>query len=335
MTSFYFTFDITGPARLPRRQEVERCLRDHKCALALQLDANVCLDIANFITGRSRQPEHIKTCVRSLLRSIELSGCDVIPGIGLMELGMKQGTLSLNEDRYASLAKAVWEGIHLNLSAIEADSYTPTGTPKPPAYTPPVGAEVLSLFFEFVYCAFLKLHVLAKSGLSKSTAIGNTVEFLRWTDEELNLSIPFVLQFALGLFGGDTKVRKMLKIDSETTPPSVTAWGATQDVFSLYAFQEAHLVKMAGPTRPVYVTRDTALFEVRRRIDFKGLVVNGGSPLIGFTTVDYDYPHFSDRADEIRDKLAAFQTRRLSSISSSIPPSPRKLIDALEHTLRG
>lgn len=93
-----------------------------------------------------------------------------------MELGMKRGTLFLDEDRYASLAKAVWEGIHLNLSAIEADCYTPTGLPIPPPYNPPAGAEVLSLFFEFVYCAFLKLHLLAKSGLSKDNAVGNVVD---------------------------------------------------------------------------------------------------------------------------------------------------------------
>jgi hypothetical protein len=333
MNHFYFTFDLDGPSRLPRRQDVERCERDHKCRLALQLDANVCLEIANFVNGREKQPEQIKSRVRSLLRSIALSGCVVDPQMGLLELGLEQGTLEINEKRYLSLASAVWEGLHFNLSAIEADHYTPTGFLEQRSFEAPVGTEILSAFFEFGYCSFLKVHSLAKAGLSAKEAVQNVREFLRWSDEELNMSIPFVLQFVLAFFGGESKVRKMLKIDNKDVSPLATAWGATQDLFSIYIFQLVHLGEVAGPTRALYVTRDAALFEVRNRLNFRALFLRASVPMLGAIEIDYDFPHFAGRSDEIREILESFQSKRLRHLNASRPSSPRTLIDLLEAEL--
>ena len=334
MNNFYFTFGLDGVARLPRRQDVVRNFKEQKRMLALQLDANVCLDIANFVSGRKKQPDHTKLRVRSLLRSIELSRCEVIPSIGLMELGLKRGTFSLDEGRYGSLAKAVWEGLHLNLSAIEVDNYLPTGVPAPPPYNLPIGADVLSLFFEYVYCAFLKLHLLAKLGLSEQVAMHNINEFLRWSNEDLNMVSPFVLQFALGLFGGDTKIRKMLKVDSKSALPLFTAWGAAQDVFSLYVFKEAHLFEAKLLNKILYVTADEALFEVCKRIDFTGVAIRDGCNSIELNSIDCDYPHFKSHAAELSVILEEFQNKRIGSVNMSNLASPRQLILELESSLR-
>jgi hypothetical protein len=148
------------------------------------------------------------------------------------------------------------------------------------------------------YCALLELRRLAKTnGLKQATAEKSIRQFFDWMMTELDIVRGIEYQLALHIFGGHTRYRKMIGLDSKPADVQKHLLGTAWDIFHAKTSSNSfRLFQILGRNlEPFFLTSDANLFGLLKQMNLR-LIKDGGEE---FTTsfiqnAGFDYPHLKD-----------------------------------------
>ena len=278
---------------------------------ALILDANVCLDLAAL--GRERMDTGGQEEARRFVQEIADSGVDVLPGFGLAELCLRRKGWVLDQVRLESLERSI--SFAINSAPGRKEQHQLTGDTDE---VEPVDLQMFRPFtplLQIFYASLLKISTLTNTGLSRTSAVRNVREYLRWAADEFGCVAVLPLQAAVAIFGGDSLARKLIGADGHCLTPR-TVWGGAWDVFYVHQLYHATLTEIEGLAYyPVFVTRDRACYDVFSQSRLQGAIRFDAGRRPQLVGVSNDYPHYEGRQDEFAE---LFKNTALSRIQGLV-----------------
>jgi hypothetical protein len=149
---------------------------------------------------------------------------------------------------------------------------------------------------------------------------------------DLDLFSAYIIQPALAILGGGTGERKFLGIDKKNGDFCRRAWGAACDAWLYFI---PHYKSTERPTilkqDLVFVTNDSALFEIYRKINAKYVIHTGGKRQYE-NEFDLDYPNFREQIGIVGALFDAYDRtdRRLKAPKTNYKPIIEELTNKLE-----
>jgi len=289
-----------GPAALPSLATV---LRDagRGTVNAIMLDANLCLDLALFAEGRLTEP--LRTEIATFLERLTITGVDTLPGFGLAELSLQRHEWTIDDRRLRSLEAAISHSLELPATEIqrflgaEARSFRVSDEP-------PLEVGLVVPLLKLFYLCTLKMHAIARKGLSRDRAFPAVVEYLEWAMGDLDVNVVLSLQVALALFGGDSQARRFLAL-ANSNASSAPLWGAAWDMLHFHQLIQGTVEGIEKrPHRLYLATRDQAAFTMLSKVVFVGKAVvpdNTTRQMFGIRT---EFPHFAHQQQDLAQLLA-------------------------------
>lgn len=315
-------FDHKGKCDFPS-PDLVRSNAQQGIVTALVLDANVCLNLANFARGQTDPDKDAAS--RTFLLAAELVKVDVVPYLGCMELASTRDTDQLNTDKLASfvsnVARALAQSEDALASGRKVGSQGGDGLD--------LADRTLSEAFPMLrygYCCFLQIYEIRSRGHLKDRAAKNFVEFFDWC-ESMECHVGLISQAAFALFGGAKETDKLLSLRDGKTPLDA-AWGAAWDVWHCWMVQNympTHLVE-GRPQHSIFVTDDAAAAFIAGQCTPRMFFVSAGEPFLSASVLSYDFPFYADKRDRLNELLRARDSRRFARMVASLANS-----DKLDH----
>lgn len=314
-----------GRCPLPSKAEVSSEAISGLC-VALVLDSNVCLDLVNFVTNRNMMQPEIKEKVQHLLCYVEESGIDVIPGMGLFEL-CSDYKLKIDKVKYLSFAKNITYALNLSIKDIMCDKYNASDLQFDQNEDCIESIEPFLPMLLTSYVALLKIRALAKNGLDKAKGYKNISEYLEWLDNELDCFIQAEIHLALAIFGGDSFVRRVLKLDVKDDIRKNT-WGAAWDFHHIRMLYHSEIAPIGNiKHKPIFITNDNALFDLISTCKLKAAITESGNQIITVMSVAADFPHLKEYEQYLKDQLHDLMQKRISKYSFAQRINKDKLLN--------
>lgn len=161
------------------------------------------------------------------------------------------------------------------------------------------------------YVHLLKIKLIEYNGLSRDKAITNIWDYLQWA-EKLKAQITYPSQVAYALFGGESKARKIVRLE-QGKDPLQSVWGAAWDMLYLFIAQQYFPIKMSE--NMIFATNDEALWLIGSLYKLFGAVLNGGQ--IGFSIgeASADFPHYKELQPEIANINCRIKLMQISRMN--------------------
>ncbi|EIV2911327.1 MULTISPECIES: hypothetical protein [Serratia] len=307
-------FDLKGECCFPGSELIQSNAREG-IVTALVLDANICLNLANYARG---QKDPIKESMfRQFLLAVEFVKVDVVPYFGCMELASNRESDQLDTDKLSSIAS--------NVARALAQSEDSLARGRQASARIADGLEMtdksLSVAFpmlRYAYCCFLKIFEIRSRGFLKARAAKNFIEFFDWC-EAMECHIGLISQAAFALFGGAKEADKLLSLREGKTPLDA-AWGAAWDIWHCWMVQNYFpaLPVDGKPQHAIFVTDDAAAAFIAGQCLPRALFLNAGEPFLSASVLSYNFPFYADKGERLNELLRQRDSQRLRRILSNV-----------------
>jgi hypothetical protein len=297
----FFYFDQTGRCAFPTPDLIRSNAR-RGIVTALVLDANVCLNLANFARGQ-KDPE-IESMVRQFLLAVEFVKVDVVPYFGCLELASTPGIDQLDKVKLSSFVANVSSALAQSEDTLAWGNLTRFSANEGQGAESEPSLGFFPMLYYFYGC-FLKIFEILARGYPKARAVKNLIEFFDWC-ESTGCQVGLILQAAFALFGGATEAAKLLVLKKDKTPLDV-AWGAAWDMWYSWEIQSHRpMTPIAGVQQhAIFVTDDAAAAFVACQCEPLAAFVNEGKPFLSASAINNDFPFFVDKRERLEAQLNA------------------------------
>ena len=130
------------------------------------------------------------------------------------------------------------------------------------------------------------------------------------TDLDIFLGLEYLL--ALQIFGGDTKMRTMISLDSKPEKVKKVLWGTAWDLFhARMSIDREQLEKITeNKTHPIFITKDYALYKIMSPHIVHSLKFKSSS---FYMSSDNIYPHHFSKSsmEQINEKILRLSADRI------------------------
>ncbi|MDX1253480.1 MAG: hypothetical protein IDH49_14765 [Gammaproteobacteria bacterium] len=299
-------FDQKGECVFPS-SDLIRANAHQGIVTALILDANICLNLANYARGQ-KDPDK-ESMVRQFLLAVELTKVDVVPYFGCLELASTRGSDQLDQAKLSSIASNVAHALAQSEESLAWGHQTRPRIDDDLKLTDK-SLSVTYPMLRYAYCCFLKIFEIRSRGHLKDRAVKHFIEFFDWC-ENMRCHVGLVSQASFALFGGAKEADKLLSLRDGKTPLDA-AWGAAWDIWHCW------MVQNYFPTLPVdgfsqhsiLVTDDAAAAYIAGQCLPRAMFLNGGTPLLSASVLSYDFPFYVDKRERLNELLRARDSRR-------------------------
>ncbi len=310
LPSFYI-LTINGESILPDSIRLKRAT-DHNRSILFYLDANLCLDIADYFNNKLPASSRLRINVETLILFCQQHSIEIVPKFGAMEL-CKENLQQLNLSKYQDFVNKITYVFDTpfnkdtQFDKLAFNYYTEVTR---------MDIEALEKFFPLLflsYISLLKIYVLCKkNNPGKHNVLKNLKLFLHWCGKYLNTSMASEILLAIKIFGGDSKFRKMINLDKKGNVNYILAslWGTAWDFFHM---RMVHFWAInSGVDYDLYlITRDTNMFTLFKTCQLHGALSAFGSPIASFVSHDIDISYKEEFILEgIKEILDEFSLKR-------------------------
>lgn len=312
----YFYLDLQGECAPPTALEAAQ-LRAQGVIPAFLLDANVCHDLMRIGDGKVALADAPRA--HHLLADAELAGVDVLAAPGVGELCLDNASFDLDLDCFGARGAAVMRALHLDLAQVQA----PSSPSRRPIQTDLVRDSALAfepLFYLF-YAHLLKIRLVARRGLAAAHAYDNLAEYLQWANDELKNVSGLPMQVALAVFGGESRVYPLLRLQKQNVDEIGATRGAAWDLVHVMFSQHGSVSPVDGQRhKMIFVTSDKAIFEVASRYVVAGLL--RGTPLgdLPLGGVAADAPHLASIQPRLQKLMMTIRVGQIKRMISGYAP---------------
>lgn len=299
-TQPYYCFSEQGEVLLPQNNELEETILKG-IEPVLFLDSSVCLHIVKVMDyGRKATQIDLQKLIALKTYIATTPNLSVNPFFGLIELCTRNGALDVRKlwdikgriDCFQLLPVKIFKSFSFDFHR-DFTFAKDLNMDLPNIY------EAVSPSLLNSYCALLKLRHLAKTnGLTQSSAEKSIRQFFDWMMNKLDIIRGIEYQLSLHIFGGHTRYRKMIGLDSKPADVRKHLLGTAWDIFHAKTSSNSfRLFQILGRNlEPYFLTSDANLFGLLKQMNLR-LIKDGGEE---FTTsfiqnAGFDYPHLKDR----------------------------------------
>jgi hypothetical protein len=269
--------DFQGKCLLPNYQEVKNADVSSK-PFMLILDNNVCIHISEIDGSNSDKIK--KTKINNFLKYCETSNITILPAFGLLERASTPGTLELNKDRLIYSENIFWQ----KLDRYKNNDMLPNKTST---------IEPLKAFLYpfYAYLLMIKL-ILIRREPSQANIERNFKDLYDFISRiGIYLALPW--QFALAVFGGETKLNKFIRPKKGDVLKSL--WAASWDLFyiqQIHQFNGIREINKGVFPRFILVTDDEACATIA---DFTKIhsAFDYGSTIYNVAAMNANFPHLN------------------------------------------
>lgn len=324
-------FDREGACTFPSPDLVRRN-RGNGLATTLQLDANICLLMANYAQGQA--DAYHATLIEHLLLLIEMqlgeAGVNVAPFFGCLELGCRRRSAEIDQERLSSITSAVNRALARSATSIVRGEGTSPHLRDDIVFSDQ-SIEPFVPMLRYAYACFLKVMEIRTRGFLKDRVVKNFIEFYDWM-ESMNKQASMAAQAALALLGGAKEAEKLLSPRKGKTPLDV-AWGSAWDVLHAFLAKDylPHLQIHGHHEHVVFVTNDAAAAFVASSCSPRVAFLDGGLPHLSMTAIRIDFPYLTEEKQAmLNEKLQHRQMEtilRIVRTANSIPDLDSATLD--------
>ncbi|ADR23464.1 hypothetical protein MATR_26840 [Marivirga tractuosa] len=262
MNHFHYLSEL-GEIALPNQQKLTEISEKNEQPIII-LDSCVCLDIITLIKHKkSARVDKIK--IFNLIEYIQKNNIEAIPIFALIELCYDKSTFEIQEDKLWDIKNKIDFALKYPIKRLKKlnfdynQNFIPSKNPKLLVTSIAPLASNLNLY----YAGLLKIREISNNGLKNELAEKNIQKFIQWM---INLDLFLGLEYslALAIFGGDSKLRSMIKLGSTPEKVIKSLWGSAWDLFhARISCNAPELNKIfQKSTYPIFATRDYALYKL-------------------------------------------------------------------------
>lgn len=335
MNHFYYLTDL-GEINLPSVVEIDYIEVVNNEKIILFLDSCVCLEIINFIKQKEKAKID-KTKIFNLIEYAQKNEVKVTPIFALMELCYDRTTNKMKYDKLWKFKNIIDYAIKQPIEITKQFDfdYEVDYEPFRGKLSLPNDDEMpLIDNISQSYVGLLKIRELTSLGLKKKCAEKNISLFVDWMINDLDRFLGFEYLLALEIFGGNNKMRSMIKLDSTPEKAKKTLWGTAWDLFharfNCDRLQLEQIVQVKP--YPIFVTKDYALYKLMSLALLFNIQYEFGRLKY---SEEYVYPkHFSNGCiSNLNAKISNFANDRFGRKPSGNANKIKLMIRELEERL--
>ncbi|MDX2190449.1 MAG: hypothetical protein SFY32_11350 [Bacteroidota bacterium] len=298
MADTYFFLDHNGKRQLPTIEELNN-YRSEGVTVVFMLDANVCLDIVQFVNYK-KQAKADKGPLFHFLEYAQKKNVDVNPMFGLLELCSNHRQLELNTEKFSEMKNKIDFATSYPFKLLRNFQFDYLENYK--IFRKLELKSDISSFNSMLlatYTCLLKINSISKNGLSKEKASDNMYKFLDWMLSDIGIILGTELQLALNIFGGEKEVglAKMIGIGGKPEKVTHSSWGTAWDIFNMrfccnsFSFSK----NVAENTYLIFVTSDVRLGNLISQLHLSSVIdASGFGGITNLYNSYIDLPHFDD-----------------------------------------
>lgn len=265
MDNFHFVSDY-GKRQLPTKSEIEQILENQGENVLLILDSSICLDIVNLV--KHKKNAHCdKGKIFSLINFIQKNEVEYFTLYALLELCYDRNTLKIQSDKFFDFKNMIDYVFQYPLKKIKRFDYN-FHTDCLFFSNTEIKSDALKLIIDeninLYYAGLLKICEIGQKGLNRTKAEENIQEFINWMESDLNVILGLEYYLALEIFGGNNKLKSMIKLDSSKEKILKATWGTAWDLFhSKMSINKEQLSQLVDrKVYPIFATKDSYLFSL-------------------------------------------------------------------------
>jgi hypothetical protein len=271
----YFYLNHEGKSLLPSNKEVMNSDFSNQPYILIP-DNNVCTHVSDLNTATQHSTKRAKA--EDFLRYVSESKITVLPAWGLLERASQPGTLKFNKAKLEGFENAFWRKLnHDSNNNIPSDSTE--------------SIDNLKYIFYPIYAFLLKIRLILTEREPSAKNAKKNIEDLYEFAEDVKFLMPTIWQFAIAIFGGDTRFNRLIKPGEKDVFKAL--WGATWDIFYLQLPYLFYGIRETNNTYPqcIFATDDEAcgmigsLMKVSTAIDYGKVIYNQ-------TSLNFNFPHW-------------------------------------------
>lgn len=325
----YYYLALNGPATVPSRDE-SAALRRRGVAPVFHLDANVCFDLMQIGDGRATLQEKPKAL--QLLIDAEVSGIDIAPAFGLVELALDKGSFEINIEKYKERAEAVGRALDASLST----PGVPIAVRRQPVTTgfTSDSAKAFLPIYTVLYGHLLKVHALTQEKWDKGNAVERFRDLALWSANDLGCVSVLALQVGAAILGGASWFNPFLSVAKPSADPVRATRAAAWDLLHVFFMQHAS-TSMTGSMlqHVIFATAEQRLFDIASMPRVHALLRNTSIGDISMGAFAVSFPYFEGRVSELQDterEMQRIQHARLAGAPSNDVDQIRRVVLELE-----
>jgi hypothetical protein len=307
----FLFFDQSGACDFPSKDLV-RSNANRGVVTALVLDANVCLNLANYTQGL--KDADMDSRIRQFLLAVELNKVDVVPFFGCLELASARNSDRVNLAQLSGIASNVSFALQQSEHSI-ARGQRPHMANLEKFVAANESITAIYPMLRYAYCAFLKIIEIRMRGHLKDRAAKNIVEFLEWC-ETMTCCVGLLTQAAFAVLGGERAADRLLSVRIGKTPLDA-AWGAAWD------FWYSWMIQNYFPTHPldavaqhtIFVTDDAAAAFIAGQCKPSAVFLAHDQPFLSISGINYGFPYYADKLDRLSSLIATWRERNVKRVA--------------------
>lgn len=234
--------------------------------LVLVLDSSVCIDIINLVKWK-KNAHCDKTKIYNLIDFIQKYKIQYITLFALLESCYDRTTLEINSEKYFDFQNMIEYAFQFPLKKFknfQYDFYTDCLFFNNPNLKSNIVKQLIDERINLYYVALLKISTIAQRSMSSNKSENNFEEFMQWMINDLDVILGIEYSLALEIFGGNTKLRSMIKLGAKKEKILKACWSSAWDLFhSRISCNKEQISKLIDKdVKPIFVTKDSYLFEL-------------------------------------------------------------------------
>lgn len=273
---------------------------DPSQSIAICIDNNICQELAKWENNNNVDPK-TRIKVETFLKECADYNLFVFPYIGLTELSTNRQTGKLDQVKYVSHQKSISSCLTKHNIQI---------LPPTPEFED--GMKYFMKLHNLFYIHLLKIKLIELNGLNKDKALNNLSTYLNWA-EEIEAQTSYPSQVAHALFGGESKARKIVKIEKQKEPLQ-SVWGAAWDMLYLFLAQQYFPIKFYS-MKMLFATNDEALWLIGSLFKLRGALTNGGHVQYSMCELSFDFPHYDTFQNQIKQIHQGVRTAQIGRLN--------------------
>jgi hypothetical protein len=332
---FYYISDL-GKISLFDESQISKLnvLNDEHALLVL--DSCVCFDIINLIEMKEESISD-KEKIFSLIEYAQINNVRHFSLFALLESCYDRNTLEIQTDKFNEFRNVIDFAFQHPVARLKKFDYDYNTDYNDLSLKTEYKRDLIKSLTEEMlnpsYAAMLKICELSKKGLSAGWAEKNITDFLDWMENELNIILGVDYSFALEIFGGNSKFRKMIKLDASKKRIIPAARGAAWDMFhAKMSRNKKQLSYISGyKVYPVFVTKDQVLAElISPKVNSYEKL---GRSLVSRVQRNSKLNYSEDFWNYLNERLLKIKTERIGRNSSVDREKVKSIINVLEDNL--